>query len=158
MKQKIDALIVTVLLFVLPLCGCGSGGGDGDAVPLSALSISGNDFYAPIDVQLVHGTALVVRAVVNGSTNLDMLVDTGSAGTWVPAGIFGNPGGQVYISSLCLDNDICFNNFMAWSSDSGFTQSKQGYYNGIIGVDLLKNFDLTFDYKNELMYCCDTLE
>jgi len=158
MKQKIDALIVTVLLFVLPLCGCGNGGGDGDAVPLSALSISGNDFYAPIDVQLVHGTALVVRAVVNGSISLDMLVDTGSAGTWVPAGIFGNPGGQVYISSLCLDNDICFNNFMAWSSGSGFTQSKQGYYNGIIGVDLLKNFDLTFDYKNELMYCCDTLE
>ena len=91
-------------------------------------------------------------AVVNGSINLDMMVDTGSSGTYVPTRIFGSLDEQVYISSLCLENNVCFNNFMAWSSDSAFTQSKDGYFNGIIGVDLLKKFDLTIDYKSELIY------
>jgi hypothetical protein len=47
---------------------------------------------------------------------------------------------------------------MAWSSDSGFTQPKEGYFNGIIGIDLLKYFDLTLDYKDELIYFYDRLE
>jgi len=147
---KMRSITVTILLFVLPLCGCGSGG-DG-------MYTSGGDIHIPVEVKLVHGTHLVVSAVVNDSINLDMLVDTGSSGTYVPAGIFGNLDGQVYISSLCLENNVCFNNFMAWSSDSAFTQSKDGYFNGIVGVDLLKNFDVTFDYKNELIYFYDTLE
>jgi hypothetical protein len=158
MKQKIDVLTmpsitVTILLFVLSLCGCGNGG-DSTAIPHT----SGGGIHTPVEVKLVHGTLLVVRAVVNGSINLDMLVDTGSSGTHVPAGIFGNPNGQVYISSLCLENNVCFNNFTAWSSDSAFTQSKDGYFNGIIGVDFLKNFDFTFDYKSELIYFYDTFE
>jgi len=158
MKQKFNVLTirsitVTILLFVLSLCGCGSGGED-TLTPYT----SGGDIYAPVEVKLVHGTLLVVKAVVNGSINLDMLVDTGSSGTYVPAGIFGNLDGQVYISSLCLENNVCFNNFMAWSSDSAFTQSKEGYFNGIIGVDLLINFNLTFDYKSELIYFYDTLK
>jgi len=147
------SITVTILLFVLSLCGCGSGG-DSTLVPHT----SGGDIHAPVEVKLVHGTLLVVSAVVNNSINLDMLVDTGSSGTLVPAGIFGNPDGQVYISSLCFENNVCLNDFMAWSSDSAFTQSKDGYFNGIIGIDLLKTFDLTFDYKSELIYFYDTLE
>jgi len=146
-------ITITILLFVLILCGCGGGGDD---TPTGY--ISGDDIYTPVEVKLVHGTLLVVRAVVNGSITLDMLVDTGASRTYVPADIFGNLDGEVYISSLCLENGICFNNFMAWSSDSAFTQSKDGYFNGIIGVDLLKNFDCTFDYKSELIYFYDTLE
>ncbi len=146
-------ITITILLFVLILCGCGGGGDD---TPTGYTS--GDDIYTPVEVKLVHGTLLVVRAVVNGSITLDMLVDTGASRTYVPADIFGNLDSEVYISSLCLENDICFNNFMAWSSDSAFTQSKDGYFNGIIGVDLLKNFDFTFDYKSELIYFYDTLE
>jgi hypothetical protein len=158
MKQKINVLrvcsmTVTILLILFFLCGCG-GGEDSTA----SVYISGDDIQTPIEVKLVHGTLLVVSIVVNSSINLDMLVDTGSSRTHVPAGIFGNLDGEVYISSLCLENDICFNNFMAWSSDSAFTQSKDGYFNGIIGVDLLKYFDFTFDYKSELIYFYDTLE
>jgi predicted aspartyl protease len=158
MKQKINVLImfsrtVTILFLLLSLGGCGSGGDD-----TATGHTSGDDIYTPVEVKLVHGTLLVVRAVVNGSITLDMLVDTGASRTYVPAGIFGNPDGEVYISSLCLENDICFNNFMARSSDSAFTQSKDGYFNGIIGVDFLKNFDCTFDYKSELIYFYDTLE
>jgi predicted aspartyl protease len=158
MKQKIDVLIIfsitaMILFLLLSLGGCGSGGDD---TPTG--HTSGDDIYTPVEVKLVHGTLLVVRAVVNGSITLDMLVDTGASRTYVPAGIFGNPDGEVYISSLCLENDICFNNFMARSSDSAFTQSKDGYFNGIIGVDFLKNFDCTFDYKSELIYFYDTLE
>ena len=66
--------------------------------------------------------------------------------------------GKFISQASVLKNDICFNNFLAWSSDSAFTQSKDGYFNGIIGVDLLKNFDVTFDYNSELMYFSDTLE
>jgi hypothetical protein len=158
MKQKIDGLrlwsiTVTILLFVLSLCGCGSGG-DSAVTPHT----SGGDIHAPVEVKLVHGKLFVVQAVINSSIYLDMLVDTGSTRTHVPAGIFGNPDGEVYISSLCFENNICFNNFLAWSSDSGFTQTKDGYFNGIIGVDLLRNFDVTFDYNNELIYFYDTLE
>jgi hypothetical protein len=158
MKQKINVLIIfsiiaTILLFLLSLCGCGSGR-DGTATGYT----SGNDIYTPVEVKLVHGTLLVVRAVVNGSITLDMLVDTGASRTYVPAGIFGNLDGEVYISSLCLENGICFNNFMAWSFDSAFTQTKDGYFNGIIGIDFLRNFDVTFDYRFELIYFYDTLE
>ena len=158
MKQDINGLIfhpiiAAILLFVLSLWGCGSGG-DSTATPQP----SGGDIHAPVEVKLVHGTLFVVQAVANSSIYLDMLVDTGSTRTHLPAGIFGNSDGEVYISSLCFENDICFNNFLAWSSDSAFTQSKDGYFNGIIGVDLLKNFDVTFDYNSELMYFYDTLE
>jgi predicted aspartyl protease len=147
------SITIKILFFLLLLCGCGS---DGNDTPTGY--ISGGNIHTPVDVKLVHGTLFVVRAVVNGSITLDMLVDTGASRTYVPADIFGNLDSEVYISSLCLENDICFNNFMAWSSDSAFTQSKDGYFNGIIGVDLLKNFDCTFDYKSELIYFYDTLE
>jgi hypothetical protein len=158
MKQKINVLNIcsmtaTLLLILSLLCGCGSGG-DSAATPHT----SGGDIHAPVEAKLVHGTLFVVQAIANSSIYLDMLVDTGSSRTHVPAGIFGNPDGEVYISSLCFENGICVNNFLAWSSDSAFTQSKDGYFNGIIGVDLLKNFDVTFDYPSKLIYFYDTLE
>lgn len=149
----IRSIIIVIFLFALSLCGCGS---DGDST--ATAQPSGGDIHAPVEVKLVHGALFVVQAVVNESIYLDMLVDTGSSRTHVPAGIFGNPDGEVYISSLCFENDICFNNFLAWSSDSAFTQSKDGYFNGIIGVDLFKNFDVTFDFKSEVIYFYDTLE
>jgi predicted aspartyl protease len=154
-KLKIGVLIIrskTVALFsfVLFMLACGSNG-DG-------LRITGGDTHSPVQAMLVHGTLLVVSAFVNDSINLDMLVDTGASGTYVPAGIFGNADGQVHISSLCLENDLCFENFTAQSSDSAFTQSTEGYFNGIIGMNLLKNFDITFDYQSELIYFYDTIE
>ena len=146
-------LITTaILLFDLLLSNCGTDG-DGQYIPY----ISMGSIHTPVELKLVHGAVPVARVEVNGSKNLDMLVDTGSSMTYVPAGIFGNPEGEVYISSLCFENGLGFNNFMALSSDSAFTQSKNGYYNGIIGFDILKNFDLTFDYKEELLYFYDTL-
>ena len=142
-----------MLSFVLFLWGCGNDR-DGFLTP----DISMGNIHSPVDAQLVHGTLLVARVVVNESVSLDMLIDTGSSRTYLPAGIFGNQDGQVHISSFCFENDVCFQNFMAWSSDSGFTQSKEGYFNGIIGIDLLKYFDLTLDYKSELIYFFDLLE
>jgi predicted aspartyl protease len=158
MKQKINvlkisSLITTILLILFLPCGCGSGGG-GTVSPRP----SGGDIHSPVEAKLVHGTLFVVQAVVNSSVYLDMLVDTGSTSTYVPSGIFGNPDEEVYVSSLCFENGICFNDFMTWSSESVFTQTKDGYFNGIIGLDLLKNFDVTFDYKNALIYFYDTLE
>jgi len=152
---KIDALIVrsktvalfAVVIFILACKSDGAGGG-----------ISGGDTDRPVQAELVHGTLFVVSALVNDSIHLDMLVDTGASGTYVPAEIFGNNGGEVPISSLCLENDICFKNFKAQSSDSAFTQSTPGYFNGIIGMDLLENFDITFDYKSKLIYFYDAIE
>ena len=78
------------------------------------------DLSRPVAAKLVHGTLFVVSAAVNQSIHLDMLVDTGSSWTWVTARIFGNLGGEMYISSLCLENGVCFNNFVAKFSDSAF--------------------------------------
>ncbi|MEJ2656989.1 MAG: PDZ domain-containing protein [Desulfobacterales bacterium] len=158
MKQKINVLTffsMTIMILFIPflLCACGSGGDS-----TATVYTSGGDIHTPVEVKLVHGTLLVVNTVVNGSINLNMLVDTGASRTQVPSEIFGNPDVEVYISSLCFENDICFNNFNAWSTDSAFTQSKDGYFNGIIGVDLLKNYDFTFDYKSGLIYFYDILE
>jgi predicted aspartyl protease len=152
---KIDDLIIrsktvalfAVLLFMLACKSDSAGGG-----------ISGGDTDRPVQAELVHGTLFVVNALVNDSISLDMLVDTGASGTYVPAEIFGNNGGEVSISSLCLENDICFKNFKAQSSDSAFTQSTPGYFNGIVGMDLLENFDITFDYKRKLIYFYDAIE
>jgi len=154
-KLKIDVLIVrsktvalfAVVIFILACKSDGAGGG-----------ISGSDTDSPVQAELVHGTLFVVNALVNDSINLDMLVDTGASGTYVPAEIFGNDGGEVHIASLCLENDICFKNFKAQSSDSAFTQSTPGYFNGIIGMDLLENFDITFDYKSKLIYFYDAIK
>ena len=145
---KIPFLLCLLLFFAI--FGCSSGGSD--------LDITGSDNPTPIEVKLVHGTLLVVKAIANDSISLEMLVDTGSSRTHVPSEIFGNPNGEVYISNLCLENGLCFNNFMAQSSNSAFTQNKYGYFNGIIGIDLLRNLNVTFDYKNELIYFYDILE
>jgi predicted aspartyl protease len=152
---KIDVLIIrskTVALFavVLFMLACKSDG--------AGVDITGGDTHTPVQAELVHGTLFVVSTLVNDSINLDMLVDTGASGTYVAAAIFGNAGGEVHISSLCLENDICFKNFKAQSSDSAFTQSTPGYFNGIIGMNLLRNFDTTFDYKSQLLYFYDIIE
>ena len=153
--MKIESVIVrsravalfAVVLFILACKSDGAGG-----------SISGSSTDSPVQAELVHGTLFVVNALVNNSITLDMLVDTGASGTHVPAAIFGNEGGEVHIASLCLENDICFKNFNAQSTDSAFTQSTPGYFNGIIGMNLLKHFDVTFDYRRKLLYFYDTIE
>jgi hypothetical protein len=139
-----------LLLFFLTF-GCDGGQGNGPGV-------TQGDVSTPVAAELVHGTLFVVSAVVNESNHLDMLVDTGASRTYVPSEIFGNLGGEVHISSLCLENGTCFNNFAAKSSDSAFTQNGAGYFNGIIGLDLLRNFNVTFDYRGESIYFYDTLQ
>jgi hypothetical protein len=106
MKQKINVLKIsslttTILLILFLLCCCGSGG-DSATTPQP----SGGDIQAPVATKLIHGKLFVVQAVVNSSIYLDMLVDTGSARTHVSAGIFGNPNGEVYVSSLCFENGM----------------------------------------------------
>ena len=147
---RICSKILALFAFVMFMPGCETNG--------SELRITGENTQTPVQAELVHGTLFVISAFVNDSMSLDMLVDTGAAETYVPAGIFGNAGGKVLISSLCLENDICFENFSAQSSDSAFTQSTLGYFNGIVGMNLLKNFDITFDYKNQLIYFYDTIK
>lgn len=110
-RCKVSILIGLLLCFAT--FGCDSGEGNG-------LGVTEGDISTPVAAELVHGTLFVVSAAVNESIHLDMLVDTGSSRTYVPAGIFGNPGGEVYISSLCLENGTCFNNFASKSSDSAF--------------------------------------
>lgn len=122
------------------------------------IHISYGNIHSPVDARLVHGTLLVARVTVNDSLDFDMLIDTGASRTCVPSQLLGNAGGQVNIASLCFENDVCISNFMALSADSGFTQSKPGYFNGIIGMDLLTHFDLTLDYQNELIYLSDPID
>jgi predicted aspartyl protease len=145
---------VALFAFVLFILACESNSDSHSA----GLRITGGDTDTPVQGELVHGTLFVVSAFVNDSFILDMLVDTGASGTYVPAEIFGNAGEKVDISSLCLENDICFNNFTAQSSDSAFTQGTPGYFNGIIGLNLLKHFEITLDYQNKLIYFYDIIQ
>ena len=132
---------------VLFLLGCAD-----EETGSEQIDISYGNIHSPVGARLVHGTLLVAHVVVNDSLDFDMLIDTGASRTCVPSQLFGNAGGQVNIASLCFENDVCISNFTALSADSGFTQSMAGYFNGIIGMDLLAHFDLTLDYKNELIY------
>jgi hypothetical protein len=81
-RHKILSLPSLLIFVVIFGCGCGDGG--------SGLDFTGQDNRTPIGIKLVHRTLFVVTAVVNNAENLDMLVDTGSSRTHVPADIFKN--------------------------------------------------------------------
>ncbi len=108
----------------------------------------------PIGMQLVRGVHPVVRVRVNGNRELNLLVDTGATRTVVPSGLFGeNTGAKtVHLKSLCFENGVCFEGVAANSRTSNYSQDRPGYYNGLLGVDLLRRTGLTLDYKNRRIY------
>lgn len=140
-----------IILLVFSLYSCGKG----DGIVIDAPE----DLSAPVDALFVHGAVPVIKVLVNQGMELDMLVDTGANGTIVPESLFGSSqSGKVHIPEMCLENGICFRNVPVLTADSAFAQDRHGYFNGIIGMDILAWFDLSIDYKNGKVYFSDIQE
>jgi len=139
----------TRTFFFLVICLASACGEDDEIIYTS------ENLFTPVEIQTVRGMRPVMKVIYNDRIVLDMLVDTGSSITVLPAALFGYVEGMYEIDKLCFSNGICFRNRVILSANSGFAQLKPGYYNGIVGIDLLRNFDLTIDYKNKHIYFID---
>lgn len=119
-----------------------------------ALSYPEGGLAVPLPIRLIRGVHPVVRVSVNGSRNLDLLVDTGSNTTIVPPGVFGERYGQkiVHLEKLCFENSVCFEDAAVRATPTNYSQDRSGYYNGLLGVDLLRYTGLTIDYKNRQIF------
>jgi len=137
-----------IVLLVLSLSSCGKS----DGIVIDAPS----DLSTPINALFVHGAVPVIKVLFDEGLELDMLVDTGANVTIVPESLFdSSQSGKVRIPKMCLQNGICYRNVSVLTADSAFAQDRQGYFNGIIGMDLLAWFDLSIDYKNGKVYFSD---
>lgn len=119
-----------------------------------AISYPEGGLAVPVPIHLIRGVHPVVRVSVNGSRCLDLLVDTGSNVTFVPPGVFGERHGQevIHLEKLCFENSVCFEGAAVRAPQTNYTQNRSGYYNGLLGVDLLRYTGLTIDYKNRQMF------
>lgn len=136
------------ILVIVSLSSCGKS----DGIVIDAPS----DLSTPVNALFVHGAVPVIKVFFDEGLELDMLVDTGANVTIVPESLFGSlQSGSVLIPAMCLQNGICFRNVPVLTANSAFTQDRHGYFNGIIGMDLLAWFDLSIDYKNGKVYFSD---
>lgn len=119
-----------------------------------ALTYPRGGLAAAIPMRLIRGVHPVVRVTVNGRRDLDILVDTGANRTFVPPGLFGGRNGQEFIrlERLCFQNGVCFLDAMVSVAPTNYSLDRRGYYNGLLGVDLLRHTGLTIDYKHRRMY------
>lgn len=127
--------------------------------PLKPYNVQGLSYFPKkltqgVPFKLIRGVHPVIEVLINGNQKLNLLVDTGASRTWLPPKVFSqNPKLQeVNIDSLCLANGFCFENFSAISKQSNYTQRIKGNYNGLIGMDLLKETGLTLDYQKKLAF------
>jgi len=139
-------LFIVLLVFSLSSCGKSEG----------IIVDTPQDLSIPVDAFFVHGAVPVIKVLFDEGLELDMLVDTGANVTIVPESLFDlSQSGKVRIPQMCLQNGICYRNVPVLTADSAFTQDRHGYFNGIIGMDLLAWFDLSIDYKNGKVYFSD---
>lgn len=117
------------------LVACG-GGDRGMTVDTAA---SGS---APL--QVVRGVHPVVTATIDGKIQARMLIDTGASVTLLASDLV--PRGTVV--DLCLTPTACVKNLPVDHYTSSYSNPKPGYYNGLIGWDILSKLVTTIDYKN----------
>ncbi len=119
-----------------------------------ALSYPKGGLGVAIPIRLIRGVHPVVRVTVNGGRELDILVDTGANRTYLPPGLFGDRKGQelIHLKSLCFQNRVCFRDAAVSTAPTNYSLARPGYYNGLLGVDLLRDTGLTIDYKARQMF------
>ena len=105
-------------------------------------------------LRLIRGVHPLVRVTINDGRKLDLLVDTGANRTVLPPQVFGETYGQkiIHIEKLCFENGACFEDAAVSVVPTNYSQSRRGYYNGLLGFDLLQYTRLTIDYKNRRMF------
>ena len=119
-----------------------------------AFSYPRGGLAVPLPLRLIRGVHPLVRVTINDGRKLDLLVDTGANRTVLPPRVFGETYGQkiIHIEKLCFENGACFEDAAVSVVPTNYSQSRRGYYNGLLGVDLLQYTRLTIDYKNRRMF------
>lgn len=108
----------------------------------------GSSFH-PISMQLINGVHPVISIKIKDK-QLNLLVDTGASHTFLPASLF--PGESRPRVDFCLPNGLCVQRMPVQVSQGTYTDPRPGYYNGLLGMDLLASLYLTIDYANEQLY------
>lgn len=102
----------------------------------------------PVPFQLVRGVHPVVDVVVNGTTHLKLLVDSGATTVVLPPSI-----ASPFLKDLCFANGVCFQTIVGWQPKSPYAMDEPGYINGLIGFNMLSVLPVTLDYqKRQLVF------
>lgn len=145
-------LLLTLSLCTLLLCA-------EDARASTFLQLSAQ-WKEPVPVRLISGTMPVVKIKINRDQTLNMLVDTGAPTTVLPPELFAKDkrGKAIRISTLCFENDACVRGLILKPKSTAFSHMGEGYFNGILGLDVLSMFDITIDYREGKLYLHDVTE
>jgi hypothetical protein len=82
--------------------------------------------------------------VIDGTTHLKLLIDSGASVVTLPEEI-----GSPFIKNLCFANGVCFETLIAATAHSPYTiAAVPGAINGLIGFNLLAALPVTIDYEN----------
>jgi predicted aspartyl protease len=94
-------------------------------------------------LQIVRGVHPVLTVTIDGKRKARMLIDSGAAVTQLAPGFA--PRGA--LADICLTATVCVKNLSVNTLSSTYSHSGEGYYNGLIGWDILKQLVTTIDYK-----------
>ncbi len=94
-------------------------------------------------LQIVRGVHPVLTVTIDGKRKARMLIDSGAAMTQLAPG-FATRG---KIADICLTATVCIKNLPVNALSSTYSNSGDGYYNGLIGWDILSQLVTTIDYK-----------
>ena len=94
-------------------------------------------------LQIVRGVHPVLTVTIDGKRKARMLIDTGAAQTFL-AKDFARKGN---LADICLTKGVCFKDVNVFTGSNTYNQSADGYYNGLIGWDILSKLVTTIDYQ-----------
>ncbi len=93
---------------------------------------------------MVRGVHPVLAVTLDGHTQARMLIDSGAARTLVAPGLVA----RGTIVDLCLAEAVCVNDLPVDSYPSTYSSPKPGYYNGLIGWDVLSRLVTLLNYNS----------
>jgi hypothetical protein len=94
-------------------------------------------------LQMVRGVHPVLTVILDGHTQARMLIDTGAARTLLAPGLA--PRGSIV--DICLTESVCVKDLPVDSYSSTYSNPKPGFYNGLIGWDILSKLVTVLGYK-----------
>jgi predicted aspartyl protease len=105
-----------------------------------------------IPLKLIRGLHPVIEAKL-GNRRLNLLVDTGTTWTHLPASLFDpSPDGWTRVARLCLGDGFCFEDFPARVAENNYVSDRPDTFNGVLGVHLLRRHMITFDYASGVFH------
>jgi hypothetical protein len=90
----------------------------------------------------VRGVHPVLTVTIDGNTSARMLIDTGTSNTVLAPGL----AWRGSLADICLTPTVCVKNLPVYAYASAYSNANAGYYNGVIGWDILSKLVTTIDY------------